>query len=83
VSSLGYLLVFIIVSAVAVHAFQLAKINHLRKAGIYPQKGQATDSDVERLVKSGRTTEAIKCHREVHKTTLREAKQAIETLQSK
>ena len=82
-SSLGYLLVFILFLAVTAHAFQLAKINHLRKAGIYPQKGQATETDVVRLVKSGRTTEAIKCHREVHKTSLREAKQAIETLQSK
>ncbi len=82
-SALFYLLFFILISAVAAHAFQLAKINHLRKAGIYPQKGQATDSDVERLIKSGRTTEAIKCHREVHKTSLREAKKAIETLQSK
>ncbi len=42
-----------------------------------------TDADIERLVASGRKIEAIKLHRQLHRTGLKEAKDAVEALASR
>jgi hypothetical protein len=53
------------------------RLARLRNSGIYPQRGAATDADVQRLLQAGLRKEAIRCHREVHKSSLRQAREAI------
>lgn len=55
-------------------AFQLAR---LRRAGLYPQPGQATMDDVTRLQQAGMSVWAIRCYREIHGGSLRQAKEAV------
>ncbi|HEY1173163.1 MAG TPA: hypothetical protein VGH19_17470 [Verrucomicrobiae bacterium] len=53
----------------------------LRSQGIYPQAGQASMADVERLVKMGHRIEAIVCYRELFPHAgLAEAKEAVDAL---
>lgn len=53
----------------------------LRRQGIYPQPGQASISDVERLLKAGYRIEALMCYREVFPSAgLAEAKAAVDAL---
>ena len=51
-----------------------------RRSGILPAAGQATTTDVERLVRSGRRIDAIRCYREIHHCGLAEAKKAVDDL---
>lgn len=55
----------------------------LRRTGVYPARGQATMSDVARLAREGRRVWAMRCYRELHHSSLREAKQAIDALNLK
>ncbi|RIX40307.1 MAG: hypothetical protein D3M94_21810 [Rhodocyclales bacterium GT-UBC] len=55
-------------------------IAKLRRSGDYPLPGQATMADVERLHKQGLSTWAMRCYREIHGCSLRQAKEAIEKL---
>ena len=57
-----------------------SRIDRSRQQGIYPEPGQETDRDVERLVSMGRKIDAIKVYRAVHKVGLKEAKEAVEAL---
>lgn len=52
----------------------------LRRAGQYPQRGEAVMADVERLLKNGDRVWAIRCYREIHVCSLRQAKDALDTL---
>lgn len=52
----------------------------LQQQGLYPESGQETDEDVERLLSMGRKIDAIKVYRAVHKVGLKEAKEAVEAL---
>ncbi|MFG6490179.1 hypothetical protein ACG04R_26140 [Roseateles sp. BYS78W] len=70
----------LVLGVVLAQAYASLRIHQLRKQGIYPQQGQASDADVMRLLKSGYKVEAIRCHRDVHQTSLRAAKQAVESL---
>ena len=57
------------------------KIQRLREAGMFPQKGQETDSDVDRLLQHGYKNEAITVYRFVHRVGLKEAKEAVDKRQ--
>ncbi len=70
----------LLLGAVLAQAYASLRIRQLRKQGIYPQPGQASDADVMRLLSSGYKVEAIRCHREVHQTSLKVARQAVESL---
>jgi hypothetical protein len=70
------LLVIFIVSLIYVEI----SIIRLRKKGIYPTKGLASMADVERLLALGYPGWAMRCYREVHRCSLRSAKEAIEKL---
>ena len=74
-SVLGLIAVVLILQALT--AFRLAR---LRRARVYPEAGKATMSDVQRLLQNGRTDWAIRCYREVHACSLRQAKEAITML---
>jgi len=62
------------------HALWLLRIIYLRRAGIYPQRGRASESDIQKLVQAGYRVEAMRCHREVYKSSLRQAKGAIDLM---
>jgi len=56
------------------------KVAAARAKGVYPSKGNESQSDVIRLVRAGEKTLAIRCYRTLHKVGLKEAKDAIERL---
>ena len=60
--------------------FQITK---LRRSGHYPERGKATMADVERLVRMGSRVLAMRCYREIHGCSLRQAKEAVDALQIK
>jgi len=70
----------LLLGVVLSQAYASLRIHQLRKRGVYPPPGQASDADVVRLLKSGYKVEAIRCHREIHQTSLKAAKQAVESL---
>ncbi|MFG6441933.1 hypothetical protein [Roseateles sp. LKC17W] len=70
----------LLLGVVLAQAYASLRVHQLRKQGVYPQSGQASDADVMRLLKSGYKVEAIRCHREIHQTSLKAAKQAVESL---
>lgn len=60
--------------------FSRVHVVRVRRSGLYPQRGQATDADIKRLIQSGRKGLAIRCHREVHGSSLKQAKHELEAL---
>jgi hypothetical protein len=56
---------------------QQRKFKRLRKAGIYPESGKATDADVARLKRAGEIVLAVRCYREIHRVGLAEAHAAV------
>lgn len=52
----------------------------LRRKGIYPPAGQACMADVLRLKRLGLTGWAMRCYREIHSCSLRQAREALERL---
>ena len=54
-----------------------------RRSGLLPSAGQATMADVERLVRDGHRSVAIRCYREIHRVGLAEAVKAVDSLQIK
>jgi ribosomal protein L7/L12 len=69
---------------IAVFIGQLAsekKAAVLRARGIYPARGQEKDEDVLKLLRAGEKIMAIRCYRSLHRVGLREAKDAVESLE--
>jgi hypothetical protein len=71
-----------IIVTVATHISNALSISRLRRSGVYPQPGQTTMADVVRLKKTGIAVLAIRCFREIHDCSLREAKKAVNNLAS-
>lgn len=63
--------------------FAERRVSVLRTRGIYPEKGKEREEDVERLLRGGERTMAIRCYREIHRVGLKEAKDAIVLLEKK
>ena len=81
---MGLIVVFAI-SCLALGAADVVfmlRLSRLRRAGIYPQPGQASAQDISRLVQLGYTGEAMRCHREVHGSSLRQAKAAVDAMRA-
>jgi hypothetical protein len=66
--------------AQAFSSFHLAK---LRRSGHYPERGKATTADVERLLSMGSRGLAVRCYREIHACSLRQASEAVHALSTK
>lgn len=62
------------------HIWTHLRIMVLRAKGIYPQAGQASDADVKQLLQSGHRILAMRCYREVHGCSLREAQAVVAKL---
>jgi len=77
---IGFGLLALIVAAFGADRFFRAQRRSLRDQGLYPQAGQGSDADVERLLRTGRKIDAIKLYREIHGGGLKDAKEAVEAL---
>jgi hypothetical protein len=66
--------------AIVAHALTLFQLAKLRRAGMYPRRGKATMADVERLLATGLRVGAMRCYREVHQCSLRQAREAVDLL---
>jgi ribosomal protein L7/L12 len=64
----------------ATEVFNALHIAKLRRSGRYPERGKATMADVERLLNMGSRVLAVRCYREIHGCSLREASEAVSTL---
>jgi len=78
--TLLYIFLGLVALVLVVQGIVLLRLAALRRAGIYPAAGQATMSDVERLLRAGHRGWATRCYREIHPCGLAEAQKAIDDL---
>ena len=78
-----YIVVAVVVGALALSALNRRRTDDLRQTGLYPPPGQGSDADVERLVALGRKIDAIKLYREIHRSGLKDAKDAVDRMGEK
>ena len=78
--NLIWLSLILVVIVLGFHIATWLQLEKLRRAGLYPEAGQATMADVERLLRSDLSVWAIRCYREVHGCSLRQAKEAVANL---
>ena len=78
-----YIVVAFAAVALALNAMSRRRTDDLRQTGLYPPPGQGSDADVERLVALGRKIDAIKLYREIHRSDLKTAKDAVDRLGEK
>lgn len=72
-----------VLGLLALHAlWQQWQLRGLRRQGLYPARGQARPADVLRLVRAGELHWAMRCHRALHGSSLREAREAVHALRS-
>lgn len=69
-----------ILFVVGSHLYTTVTLSKLRQAGVYPMVGQATMADVARLKKQGLPVWAVRCYREIHGCSLRQAKESVQNL---
>lgn len=65
---------------VAAHALTSFHVMLMRRAGRYPRRGQATMADVERLLDTDSRGYAVRCYRDIHRCSLRQASEAVRAL---
>jgi ribosomal protein L7/L12 len=78
-----YIVVAVVVAALVLNALGRRRTDELRQTGRYPPPGQGSDDDVERLVALGRKIDAIKLYREIHRSDLKTAKDAVDKMAEK
>ena len=78
-----YIVVAVAAAALALNAMSRRRTDDLRQTGLHPPPGQGSDADVERLVALGRKIDAIKLYREIHRTDLKTAKDAVDKIAEK
>ena len=75
--------VAVVAAALALSLLNRRRTDDLRQTGLYPPPGEGSDADVERLVALGRKIDAIKLYREIHRTDLKTAKDAVDEIAAK
>lgn len=75
-----FVLVAMVAALIPLHFLTLYRLTKLRSTGLYPKPGQATSEDVSRLLDAGLKAWAIRCHRELHGCSLKDARKAIDVL---
>ncbi len=78
-----YVVVALAAAALALNALNRRKTDDLRQTGLLPPPGRGSAADVERLVALGRKIDAVKLYREIHRTDLRTAKDAVDEIAAK
>lgn len=76
-------LAIVAVFIAAMQGFNWYRIAKLRRLGQYPEPGKATMADVEQLLKMDSRALAVRCYREIHGCSLRQASEAVQGLASK
>jgi hypothetical protein len=75
---IGAAVIVVVVVGVLLHAANRAKRKRLTRSGLYPDDGEGTDADVERLVSLGHEIQSVKLFSEIHGVDLRTAREAVE-----
>jgi ribosomal protein L7/L12 len=75
-----YVILTVVAVVFAIDAFNRRRIRNLQQSGLYPPAGQGGAPDVERLVALGQKIDAIKLYREINRTDLKTAKEAIDKI---
>ena len=75
--------VAVVAAALALSLLNRRRTDDLRQTGLYPPPGEGSDADVERLVALGRKIDAIKLYREIHRSDLKTAKDAVDRMGEK
>jgi hypothetical protein len=70
----------IIVGLVIFDASNRWRQKRVRQAGAMPPPGEATDEDIERLIRARRIMSAIKVYREVHGVSMEVARREVQRL---
>ena len=78
-----YVVVALAAAALALNALNRRKTDDLHQTGLLPPPGRGSAADVERLVALGRKIDAIKLYREIHRTDLKTAKDAVDEIAAK
>ena len=78
-----YVVVALAAAALALNALNRRKTDDLRQTGLLPPPGRGSAADVERLVALGRKIDGIKLYREIHRTDLKTAKDAVDEIAAK
>ena len=78
-----YIVVAVVAATLALSLLNRRRTDDLRQTGLYPPPGEGSDADVERLVALGRKIDAIKLYREIHRTDLKTAKDAVDEIAAK
>jgi len=78
-----YIVVAVVVAALTLNALSRRRTDDLRQTGLFPPPGQGSDADVGRLIALGRKIDAIKLYREIHRTDLKTAKDAVDKIAEK
>lgn len=75
-----WILAIFLIGGLLAHFYIVQKIARLRQCGLYPAAGKSSMADVIRLKNAGYTAFAMRCYREIHACSLREAKDAVAKL---
>ena len=78
-----YIVVAAVGAGLVLNALNRRRTDDLRQTGLHPPPGQGSDADVERLVALGRKIDAIKLYREIHRSDLKTAKDAVDEMAEK
>ena len=78
-----YIVVAVVAATLALSLLNRRRTDDLRQTGLYPPPGEGSDADVERVVALGRKIDAIKLYREIHRSDLKTAKDAVDRLGEK
>jgi ribosomal protein L7/L12 len=78
-----YIVVAAVAAALVLNALNRRRTDDLRQTSLHPPPGQGSDADVERLVALGRKIDAIKLYREIHRSDLKTAKDAVDEMAEK
>lgn len=75
-----WLIAILLIGGLLMHFYSVLHLARLRASGLYPPVGKARMADVIRLKNAGHPTFAMRCYREIHACSLREAKEAVEKM---
>ncbi len=72
-----WLIAILLIGGLLMHFYSVLHLARLRASGFYPPVGKARMADVIRLKNAGHPAFAMRCYREIHACSLREAKDAL------
>ncbi|MDP5238836.1 hypothetical protein Q9Q94_04810 [Uliginosibacterium sp. 31-16] len=80
--TLLWIAVFFLLTGLIANLLMRRELRSLRRQGIYPPPDQASDADVRNLLEAGYPVFAMRCFRDIHGGSLKDAKTAINRLKA-